>query len=84
MDSQFRRHPENFKIALSILLNINENDGRLDSDFGLDRGMLKLWIYTLAGMGYIKKGAQGYAVTEKGKEELRWHALRSEKVLVSA
>jgi len=46
--------------------------------------MLKLWIYTLAGMGYIKKGAQGYAVTEKGKEELRWHALRSEKVLVSA
>ncbi len=84
MDSQFHRHPENFKVALSILLNIKKNDGKLDSDFDLNRGMLQLWIFMLAGMDYIKKGVQGYVVTEKGKEELRWHALHSEKVLISA
>jgi hypothetical protein len=36
------------------------------------------------GMGYIKKDPQSYANNEKGKEELRWHALRSEnKILIS-
>jgi hypothetical protein len=35
-------------------------------------------------MGYIKKDPQSYANNETGKEELRWHALRSEnKMLIS-
>lgn len=70
------RYPENFQVALNIL-NIKMNTAKLDSNFGLDRGMLQIWICTLVGMGYIKKDSHGYANNEKGKEELRWHSLRS-------
>jgi hypothetical protein len=80
---QFHRYSENFQVPLNIL-NIKMNNAKLDSDFGLDRGMLQLWICTLVGIGYIKKDSQSYANNEKGKEELRWHALRSEnKMLIS-
>lgn len=44
MDSQFQRDPENFEVAL-IILNIKNNNVKLDSDFGFDMGMLHLWIY---------------------------------------
>ena len=71
MSSQVHRHPENFRIAIRILLDIKKNDGKLDSDFGVDRDLLKLWIYTLVGTGRIRKDGRVYAITEKGEQELR-------------
>jgi hypothetical protein len=73
MSSQVHRHPENFRIATSILLDIKKNNGKLDGDFGLDKDLLKLWVYTLVGTGRIRKDGSVYAITEKGEEELRQH-----------
>jgi hypothetical protein len=44
------------------------NNVKLDSDFGLDRGTLQLWICTLVGMGYIKKDSQSYVNNEKAEK----------------
>jgi hypothetical protein len=71
MSSQVYRHPKNFRIAASILFNIQKNNGKLDSDLGLGRDLLKLWIYTLIGTGHIRKGARDYVITEKGEDVLR-------------
>jgi hypothetical protein len=70
MSSQFRRDNTNFRVALNMLEDIQKN-GRPDQ--GLDRESFRLWICTLAGMGYIRKNAEGYVVTEKGREVLRRH-----------
>jgi len=43
--------------------------------------MLQLWVYTLIGIGYIRKEAQGYVVTEKGDDRLSRH---EHKTLVAA
>lgn len=71
MGSQSRHHLEDFKVVLDILQDIHDNNGRPESE--LDKGMLKLHVSTLTGMGYVRKEAQGCAVTENGREELRWH-----------
>jgi hypothetical protein len=76
MKSQVYRHPENFRIAASILFNIKKNNGKLDSDLGLGRDLLKLWIYTLIGTGHIRKVARDYVITEKGEDELRRYERR--------
>lgn len=61
------------------MLNIQKNNDELDSD--MDKGMLQLWVYKLMGMGYTRKEAQDYVLTEKGKDELRRH--NEHKTLIS-
>ncbi|MGI0049418.1 MAG: winged helix-turn-helix domain-containing protein [Nitrososphaera sp.] len=80
MNSQVHRHPKN-KIAIRMLLSIKKNNGKLHSDLGLDKDMLQLWVYTLMGMGYIRKEAQIYVITEKGEDKLHQH---ERKILVAA
>lgn len=76
------RRSENFKVALGILLDIKNNNGKLESD--LDKDTLKLWLYTLIGMGYIRKETRDYyVITEKGRKELHQH-LELNHALVSA
>jgi predicted transcriptional regulator len=73
------RHPKKFQIAVDIISHIKSNNGRLYFDslcrsLDLDQNTLQLWIYTLAGMGYIKKEGPGdYAVTKKGEFKLGCH-----------
>ena len=45
MNSKVYRHPKNFRAC--ILLNIKKNNGKLDSDFGLEKDLLQLWVHTL-------------------------------------
>ena len=71
MGSEVHKRPENFRIAVSILLDIKKNNGKLNSDLGLDRDLLRLWVCTLIGTGHIRKEGSVYAITEKGKVELR-------------
>ena len=47
MGSEDHKRTENFRIAISILLPIKKNNGKLNSDFGLDSDLLRLWVYTL-------------------------------------
>lgn len=61
------RYPENFQVALNIL-NIKMNTAKLDSNFGLDRGMLQIWICTLVGMGYIRKTPRAMPIMKKAKK----------------
>ena len=70
MGSQSRRDNTNFKVALGMLEDIQKT-GRPGPD--LDRESLRLWTCTLAGMGYIRKAAGRYAVTEKGRKVLSQH-----------
>ena len=43
-------------------------------DLPLDKNTAQLWLYTLAGMGYVRKTRRGfYTITEKGEQELERH-----------
>jgi hypothetical protein len=76
MRSQSRRDNTNFRVALGMLEDIKKT-GRPD----LDKESCRLWICTLACMGYIRKYAEGYVVTEKGRNAMRRHTAH---VVVSA
>ena len=78
MSSQFRRDNTNFRVALGILEDIKKTSW---PDPDLDKESCRLWICTLACMGYIRKYAEGYVVTEKGREVMRRHTAH---VVVSA
>jgi hypothetical protein len=54
--SQFRQPPGNFKVVLGIMLSIQKNNGKLDSD--MDNDVLRLWVYALMG-GLHQQGSAG-------------------------
>jgi hypothetical protein len=58
------KHPKNFRIALQIMAELKRNCGTIsmagtqnfsNQQQSLDKNSLQLWLYTLMGMGYIKK-----------------------------
>src|ERR671923_2432885 len=82
------KHSKNFGIALKIMAELKRNCGTISTadtqNFGyhqqpsLDKNSLQLWLYTLSGMGYIKKtnllpNGNCYSLTSKGEDELQYH-----------
>jgi DNA-binding PadR family transcriptional regulator len=83
------KHPKNFGIALKIMAEIKRNCETISmvdtQNFShqqqppsLDKNSLQLWLYTLRGMGYIKKTSRmpngnRYSLTSKGEDELQYH-----------
>jgi hypothetical protein len=86
------KHSKNFGIALKIMVELKRNCGTISTtdmqNFGhqqqrpsLDKNSLQLWLYTLSGMGYIKKikktnflsSGNCYSLTSKGEIELHYH-----------
>jgi hypothetical protein len=88
------KHSKNFGIALKIMAELKRNCGTINTadtqNFGhqqqqpppppsLYKNSLQLWLYTLSGMGYIKKtnllpnGNYYYSLTSKGEDELQYH-----------
>src|SRR5919108_1364042 len=85
------KHSKNFGIALKIMAELKRNCGTISTadtqNFGyqqqqqtsLDKNSLQLWLYTLSGMGYIKKtnllpnGNYYYSLTSKGEDELQYY-----------
>jgi DNA-binding MarR family transcriptional regulator len=80
---------------LKIMVELKRNCGTISTtdmqNFGhqqqqqqqlsLDKNSLQLWLYTLSGMGYIKKikktnflsSGNCYSLTSKGENELHYH-----------
>jgi hypothetical protein len=81
------KHPKNFGIALKIMAELKRNCGTIsragtqnfsNQQPSLDKNSLQLWLYTLMGMGYIKKtnllpNGNCYSLTSKGEDELQYH-----------
>ena len=63
---------------LNILSHIQQNSkihiDYLSQVIGLNKQNTQLWLYTLAGMRYIKKiSASEYIITQRGINELIYH-----------
>ena len=71
-------HSRRFAITLKILRHVYENKGSFDAlakSLGMERATLRLWLLTLAAEGYLRKNGKGeYAITDRGSEELQFHA----------
>ena len=72
MIEEFHRHGKSFYVRLEVLAQIKGG-----KDLG-SKDNARIWLYTLAGMGYVRKIQGGYyAVTERGEQELKRHRMPS-------
>ncbi len=68
MNPPIHKHSKDLKIAKSMLINIEKNNGKLDSDLGLDKDILQRWTYTLTGMATSGKKRRLTSLLKKAKK----------------